>query len=59
MHGESEPPKTLTFPLIMKGMLVTNEGQEPYPASISPTMRSTIVNVGIRARLAKAWEMTL
>ena len=59
MHGESEPPPTLMFPLMMKMMLVIDKGQEPYLASLSPTMRSTIANVGIRARLTKAWEMTL
>ena len=62
MHSESEPPQsspTLTFPLIMKRVLVTNEGQEPHPLSLSPTMKSTIINVGIKARLAKAWEITL
>ena len=59
MHGESKPPPTLTFPLIMERMLVIDEGQEPYLASLSPMMRSTITNIGIRARLTKAWEMTL
>ena len=59
MHGESKPPPTLTFPLMMERMLVTDEGQEPYLASLSPMMRSTITNVGIRAFLAKAWETTL
>ena len=59
MHGESEPPQTLTFPLMMERMLVIDEGQEPHLASLSPTMRSAITNVGIRVRLAKAWEMTL
>ena len=75
MHGESKPPPTLTFVclfvcfylfiyyfiffLMMERMLVIDEGQEPYQVSLSHTMRSTITNVGIRARLAKAWEMTL
>ena len=59
MHGESKPPPTLTFPLMMERMLVIDEGQEPYLASISPMMRSTITNIGIRARLTKAWKMTL
>jgi len=54
MHGEGEPPSTLTFPLMMERMLVIDEDQEPYLASLSPTMRSTIINIGIRARLAKA-----
>ena len=59
MHGENEPPSTLMFPLMIERMLVIDEGQEPLLASLSPMMRSTITNVGIRARLAKAWEMTL
>ena len=59
MHGENEPPQTLMFPLIMERMLIIDEGQEPHLMSLSPTIRSTIANVGIRARLTKAWEMTL
>ena len=59
MHGESEPPLTLTFSLMMERMLVIDKGQEPYLASLSPTMWSAITNVGIRTCLAKAWEMTL
>ena len=54
MHGESEPLSTLTFSLMMERMLVIDEGQEPYLASLFPTMWSAITNVGIRARLAKA-----
>ena len=59
MHSESEPPPTLTFPLMMERMLVIDEGQEPHLASLSPIMRSAITNVGIKAHLAKAWEITL
>ena len=59
MHDESEPPPTLTFPLMMERILVIVEGQKPHLASFSPTMGSTITNVGIKARLAKVWEMTL
>ena len=54
MHDESEQPPTLMFPLMMERMLVTDEGQEPHPASLSPTIRSTVTNVGIRTHLAKA-----
>ena len=54
MHGESELPPILMFPLMMKRVLVIDEGQEPYPVSLSPTMRSTITNEGIKARLAEA-----
>jgi len=53
MHDESEPPPTLTFPLMMERILVIDEGQKPHLASLSPTMGSTITNVGIKARLAK------
>ena len=59
MHGESEPPPTLTFPLMIERMLFIDEGQEPHLVSLSPTMRSAITNVGIRTRLVKTWEMTL
>ena len=59
MHGESEPPPSLTFPLMMKKMLVINESQEPHLMNLSSTMRSTITKVGIEAHLTKAWEMTL
>ena len=59
MHGESELPPILMFPLMMKRMLAINEGQEPQLVSLSPTMRSTIMNEGIRARLTEAWQTTL
>ena len=59
MHDENEPPLTLTFPLRVKRILVISEGQELHLASLSPTMKNTITNVDIRARLVEAWEMTL
>ena len=59
MHGENEPPPTLMFPLWVKRMLVIGEGQELHLASLSPTMKHTITNVDIKARLVEAWEMTL
>ena len=40
-------------------MLVIGKGQELHPASLFPTMKNTIINVDIRAHLAKAWEITL
>ena len=49
MHGESEPPPTLTFLSMMERILVIDEGQKPHLASLSPTVRSTITNVGIKA----------
>ena len=59
MHGESEPPPIMMCPLMMERMLVIGEGQEPHLASLSPTMRSAITNIGIRVHLAKAWKMML
>ena len=59
MHDENEPPPTLAFPLKVKRILVIGEGQELHLASLSPTMKNTITNVDIRARLVEAWEMTL
>ena len=49
----------LISPLMMKRVLVIGKGQELHQASISPMMKSTITNVGKRARLVEAWEMTL
>ena len=59
MHGKSEPPPTLTFPPMMERIQVIDEDQKPHLACLSPTMRSTVTNVGIKTRLTKAWEMTL
>ena len=58
MHSEGEPSPTLTLPLMMERMRVIDEGQEPHLVSLSSMRRSTTTNEGIRARLAKAWEMT-
>ena len=33
MHGENEPPLTLTIPLRVKRMLVIGKGQELHPTS--------------------------
>ena len=59
MHNESKPPPALTIPLMVKRMPVTDKGQGPHQASLSPTRRSTATNVSIRARHTGAWEMTL
>ena len=59
MHGETEPPPTLTFPLRKKMILVIGKGQELHLANLFPTKKNTIMNVDTRARHAKAWEMTL
>ena len=58
MHGKSELPLTLMFPLVIRGMLGIHQGQEPHPVSLFPMIRSTIMNVGIEAHLVKAWETT-
>ena len=39
-------------------MIIIGEGRKLHQAKLSPTMKSTIINVDIRARLVKAWEMT-
>ena len=59
MHGENEPPLTLTIPLRVKRMLVIGKGQELHPASFFLTMKNTITKVDTRARLVEAWEMML
>ena len=59
MHSEGKLPLARTPPLMVKRMVATDEGQRPHLASFSPTMRSIIINVGIRASRAKAEEMTL
>ena len=59
MHGENEPLPTLTFPLRVKKRLVIGKGQELHPANLFPTMKNTIINVDIGARLTEAWEMIL
>ena len=59
MHNENELLPVLISPLMMKRMLVIGKGQELHQANLSPTMKSTITNVGTRARLVEAWEMML
>ena len=39
-------------------MIIIGEGRKLHQAKLSPTMKSTIINVDIRACLVKAWEMT-
>ena len=57
MHGRNELPPVLMFPLIMKRMITIGEGQEPRQARLSPTMKSTLINIYAGAHLVKAWEM--
>ena len=59
MHNGNEPLPILTFPPMMKRMLVTGKGQELHQASLSPMMKSTTTGEDTRARLIKAWETTL
>ena len=58
MHGENELPPVLMFPLMMKRMITIGEGQEPHQARLSPTLKSTLINIDTIAHLVKAWEMT-
>ena len=58
MHGRNELPLVLICPLMMKRMIIIGEGKELHEVKLSPTMKSTIINVDTRARLVKAWEMT-
>ena len=59
MHGENESPLTLTFPLRVKWIQVTGEGQELHPTSPFPTMKNTIIGIYTRACRVEDWEMTL
>ena len=58
MHGGNELPPVMMFPLIMKRMITIGEGQEPRQVRLSPTMKSTLINIYTGAHLVKAWEMT-
>ena len=49
----------LTSLLTMIEMAVTGPGQGLSLVSLSHVMRTATMNAEIRARLAKAWEMTL
>ena len=58
MHGGNELPPVMIFPLMMKRMIIIGKGREPNQARLSPTMKSTLININTRAHLVKAWEMT-
>ena len=59
MNGEGELPPTLMFLLVTRGMVTTDPSQELPPVNLSRMMRITTMNIGTRARLAKAWETML
>ena len=59
MNGEGELPPTLMFLLVTRGMAATNPSQELPQVNLSRMMTITTMNVGTRARLAKAWETML
>ena len=57
MHSGNELPLALMLPLMTKRMTTIGEGQEPHQARLSPTMKSTLINIDTGAHLVKAWEM--
>ena len=59
MNDEDELLSILTFLLMIIDMAVTSPGQGLPLVSLSRVMRTATMSAGIRARLAKAWEMTL
>ena len=59
MNDEDELLSILTFLLTIIDMVVTSPGQGLPLVSLSCVIRIATMNAGIRARLAKAWEMTL
>ena len=58
MHSENKLPPVPIHPLVIKRMIIIGEGQELHQAKLSLIMKSIVINVEIRARLAKAWETT-
>ena len=46
-------------PPMMKRTLAIGEGQELRQVNLSLVMKSATISENTRARLAKAWEMTL
>ena len=59
MHNEDELPPSLTPLLMVRRMVVIDVDQGHLLASLSHMKRNTTTNVDTRARLTKAWEMTL
>ena len=54
MCNESDPLLVLTAPLMMKMMLVTDEGQELRWVNLSPTTKNLITNEDTVVHPAKA-----
>ena len=54
MHNESGPFLVLMALLVVKMMLVTNEGQELHRANLSSAMKNLIINENTTVHLAKA-----
>ena len=54
MCNKSDPLLVLVAPLVVKMMLVTDEGQELRWVNISPTTKNLITNEDIAVHLAKA-----
>ena len=56
MHNESGPFLVLMALLVVKMMLVTNEGQELHWANLSSAMKNLIINENTTVHPAKAQE---
>ena len=59
MRDEDELPLSLTFLLIVRRMVVIIVDRGLLLVSLSHMKKNTTMNVGTRARLVKAWKMTL
>ena len=59
MYDEDELPPGLTPLLMVRRMVVIDVDQGHLLVSLSHMKRNTTMNVDTRARLTKAWEMTL
>ena len=59
MHGEDELHLSLTPFLIVRRMIAIVVDRGLLLVSLSRMKRNITMNVGTRARLVEAWEMTL
>ena len=59
MRDEDELPLSLTFLLIVRRMVVIIVDRGLLLVSLSHMKKNTTMNVGTKARLVKAWKMTL
>ena len=59
MHNEDELPPSLTPLLMVRRMVIIDADQGLLLVRLSHMKRNTTTNVDTRARLTKAWEMTL